>query len=120
MDTSERVAGKRWGAAGIQRRLDGGCGGHGRLKDGAVGGVLGGKVAVKALYQGLVDGGDVLGAGIGDGEEPCAAVSCTGLAGRVSKGDEGVDGLSHHIGLHVQNLSELALAHGRRGLHQLR
>ena len=68
----------------------------------------------------IIDGGDVLGAGIGDGEEPCAAVSCTGLAGRVSKGDEGVDGLSHHIGLHVQNLSELALAHGRRGLHQLR
>ena len=49
----------------------------------------------------IIDGSDVLGAVVGDSEEPRAAIGRASLAGRVPMGDEGVDGLGHHIGLHA-------------------
>ena len=100
MDTSERVAGTL-SAPGVQWGFDVGCGGNRRFQNGAIRGILGWEGGVQALYQGLVDGSDVLGAVVGDGEEPRTAISCTGLSRRVPMGDEGVDGLSHHIGLHA-------------------
>ena len=98
MDTSERVAGKRWARPA--------CSGGSMWAAAAtaasrIRGILGWEGGVQALYQGLVDGSDVLGAVVGDGEEPRTAISCTGLSRRVPMGDEGVDGLGHHIGLHA-------------------
>lgn len=101
MDTSERVAREALGAPGVQRGFDVGCGGNRRFQNGAIRGILGWEGGVQALYQGLVDGSDVLGTVVGDGEEPRAAIGRASLAGRVPMGDKGVDGLGHHIGLHA-------------------
>ena len=49
----------------------------------------------------IIDGSDVLGAVVGHGEEPPAAIGPPSLAGPQPMGDHGGDGLGHHIGLHA-------------------
>ena len=102
LDGYERARGRETlSAPSVQWGFDVGCGGNRRFQNGAIRGILGWEGGVQALYQGLVDGSDVLGAVVGDGEEPRAAIGRASLAGRVPMGDEGVDGLGHHIGLHA-------------------
>lgn len=96
LDGYERARGRETlSAPSVQWGFDVGCGGSRRFQNGAIRGILGWEGGVQALYQGLVDGSDVLGAVVGDGEEPRAAIGRASLAGRVPMGDEGVDGLGH-------------------------
>ena len=62
LDGYERARGRETlGAPGVQWGFDVGCGGNRRFQNGAIRGILGWEGGVQALYQGLVDGSDVLG-----------------------------------------------------------